>query len=260
MAGGLESAQKYAGAILRSVAKLVARGHNKQVPASDVYREGEIQFLASKCAEAARVMQSIPDNDMGDVRNSANNLRDYQQVLIRAAMSISDGATAHAVSYRMSDKLGMVRFVTEAIQRLQSDSKSAKATVVESAKAHGVARTKAEGGELRSRAAGFIVRMRASMERGYINIDEAKGLMQLLRSSADLENEDRKLVWAMQRSRDIYGTVMANRVRGMGNQMVNVDSEQRRLIGAWLQQIATFISGRTHGYLRKEPLIRRVRG
>lgn len=237
------------------------------------FDEGDSRMIHYCKRQIGRFLNKFPDPSPMDVTQYVTRflygnlppvIRERLKDLMRTAETAPTGELRRFYVMRLLQLLNSGR-PHQVIQRLKQPyapgpGKSAKATVVKSAKAHGVARTKAEGGELRSRAAGFIVRMRASMERGYINIDEAKGLMQLLRSSADLENEDRKLVWAMQRSRDIYGTVMANRVRGMGNQMVNVDSEQRRLIGAWLQQIATFISGRTHGYLRKEPLIRRVRG
>lgn len=55
--------------------------------------------------------------------------------------------------------------------------------VIQAAKANGVVRVKALGPAIRGKIAGYVTRMRASAQRGYINIADAQGLRQLLNTT-----------------------------------------------------------------------------
>ncbi len=178
----IEQARSTATTMLSWLNKLIAKGNEKMIPASEIYSATEINFLAGKCDDLAKMMRALPEDPMGDVKNSVNNLRQYKQVLTDAAGRLNTGETAHRISYRMSDRLGWVRFVIEALGRLEQNGGKA-AAVVEAAKAVGTPRVKApmlDPKVIRQQVARHATEIRASLDRGYVNLQTVAALKQLM--------------------------------------------------------------------------------
>jgi len=242
MAGNIDQAYRTATTILSWVNKLIAKGNEKMIPASDVYTASEITFIAGKCDDLAKMMRAIPENDWGDVKNSVNNLRQYKQVLTDAAGRLNIGETAHRISYRMSDRLGWVRFTLEALNRLeQGGGKSAKAAaVVAAAKAVGTAKARPVSPALRSIIARDIVEIRASLQRGYINIKTARHLF------GTLDNAYKSGVEAVKVAVDAASAILYYLSKVDGAQMLEPPEEMKGRIQQKLWVIVNSI--RESGY------------
>lgn len=234
----IEQARSTATTMLSWLNKLIAKGNEKMIPASEIYSATEINFLAGKCDDLARMMRALPEDPMGDVKNSVNNLRQYKQVLTDAAGRLNTGETAHRISYRMSDRLGWVRFVIEALGRLEQNGGKA-AAVVEAAKAVGTPRVKADAvpPELRSRVARYMVEIRASLERGYINQLTAQGLLNTLGTASHKWRFDSKLQSAWMLAGNIADLVNAQ----PGAQMKDISPQIAGEIKGHLARIARLL-------------------
>lgn len=225
---GIEQARSTATTMLSWLNKLIAKGNEKMIPASEIYSATEITFLAGKCDDLAKMMRALPEDPMGDVKNSVNNLRQYKQVLTDAAGRLNTGETAHRISYRMSDRLGWVRFVIEALGRLEQNGGKA-AAVVEAAKAVGV---KAPS-DARHRIAYIATRIRSDIQQGYINIDLASLLRALTTENAKGQPPTSNAALARDLAGDLYKLAMWQ----TGNQMRDLPGKTAEYARGYLVRI-----------------------
>lgn len=228
MAGNIDQAYRTATTLLSWLNKQIAKGNEKMIPASEVYSAIEINFLAGKCDDLAKMMRALPEDPMGDVKNSVNNLRQYKQVLTDAAGRLNTGETAHRISYRMSDRLGWVRFVIEALGRLEQGSGKA-AAVVAAAKAVGVKASP----DTRHRIAYIATRIRSDIQNGYINIDLASILRALTAENAKGQPPTSNAALARDLAGDLYKLAMWQ----TGNQMRDLPGKTAEYARGYLVRI-----------------------
>lgn len=232
---GIEQARSTATTMLSWLNKLIAKGNEKMIPASEIYSATEINFLASKCDDLAKMMRALPEDPMGDVKNSVNNLRQYKQVLTDAAGRLNTGETAHRISYRMSDRLGWVRFVIEALGRLDQNGGKA-AAVVEAAKAVGTPQVKAlDPAAVRKSAAVYVRNIRTSLQRGYVAVEWARSLNTLLTQWASQNPDSRTADTARRAAMQLQMTLL----RQPGQDMRDVTPEVAGVVKDLLQKIVT---------------------
>ena len=208
----------------------------RNVPADKHYSAGQMKAFAAQCTRIADAVMELPDNGSGN-RAEAN------RVFASAGGAFYDLAgnitgSAHQFSFEIAnspDKLIVIGI--KVLERMASGKSAKAAAVIAAAKAVGTPRVKAVDPKVRSNIAAAVTRIRASLDRGYVNMETVRGLELTLTAITSREDGESKLRAAALVARALR--MMAARQPGEDNR--EIDEVTAGKIRGGLQKITQLV-------------------